>query len=150
MLTNDVTEMDTTESRPVYERKSGTVGSESAERDAYCRRYGLVVEQEKKDDTGGRDASGRTRIRRAERQAYTSSGAAGRDSSLRSVSVRCGAVATEYHATRIPIVVERSIARLACGSADTAQMCAASQGMWEAAPSFQLSARFPSFSYADS
>jgi hypothetical protein len=33
----------------------------------------------------------------------------------RSVSVRCGAVATEYHATRIPIVVERSIARLACG-----------------------------------
>lgn len=49
---------------------------------------------------------------------------------------------TKYHATRIPIVVERSIARLACGSADIAQMRAASQGMWKAAPSFQLSARF--------
>jgi MYND finger len=47
-----------------------------------------------------------------------------------SVSVRCGAVATEYHATRIHIVVERSIARLACGSTDTAQMRAASQGIW--------------------
>lgn len=36
---------------------------------------------------------------------------------------------TEYHATRILIVVGRSIARIACGSADTVQMCAASQGM---------------------
>jgi hypothetical protein len=43
----------------------------------------------------------------------------------------------KYHVTRIPILVERSFARLACGSADTAQMCAA-----RLAPSFQLSARF--------
>lgn len=49
----------------------------------------------------------------------------------------------KYHVTRIPILVERSFACLACGSADTAQMGVASQGMWEATPSFQLSARFP-------